>query len=334
MTVQRRPARDFAVGLARAFGGALFFSLPLLMTMEMWWLGFYMDRARLAVFLALFVPALVGLCHYAGFEETDTWWDDVRDAFVALFVGFVTAGLMLGLTGVLEAGVPLRETVGQIAIEAIPASIGAALAEALFGDDQPKSERKKRGTGYGGELFLMAAGAIFFAFNIAPTEEMILLAAKATGWRVVAAVLFSLLLMHAFVYAIEFSGRHTPPEGTQPWSVFLRFTVVGYAIVLVMSAYVLWTFGRLDHSSLEFQVAASQIVSDGLLVFRQRRGTRVVVIPKRIGFRDHRVLKRPQVAPAQAVDHVVLHRRVQPFERGHAGAPTGLGAALSGQSLG
>jgi hypothetical protein len=32
--------RVFLVGLGRAFGGALIFSLPMLMTMEMWWLGF------------------------------------------------------------------------------------------------------------------------------------------------------------------------------------------------------------------------------------------------------------------------------------------------------
>jgi putative integral membrane protein (TIGR02587 family) len=261
VSAERRPPRDFAIGLARAFGGALFFALPLLMTMEMWWLGFYMDRARLALFLVLFVPVLIGLSHYAGFEETDTWWDDVRDAFVALFVGFVTAAVMLAVTGVLDWGVPLRETVGQITIEAIPASVGAALAESLFGADEPGAERRKRETGYGGELFLMAVGAIFFAFNIAPTEEMVLMAAKATGWRVVVAVLLSVALMHAFVYAVEFSGRHTPPEGTQPASVFLRFTVVGYAIVLLMSAYVLWTFGRLDDSSLGFQVATTVVLA-------------------------------------------------------------------------
>ena len=33
----------FAVDLLRAFGGAMLFSLPMLMTMEMWWLGFYME---------------------------------------------------------------------------------------------------------------------------------------------------------------------------------------------------------------------------------------------------------------------------------------------------
>jgi putative integral membrane protein (TIGR02587 family) len=257
----RKPPREFGIGLARAVGGAIFFALPLFMTMEMWWLGFYMDRLRLALFVAVFIPVLVGLSHYAGFEETDRWSDDVRDAFVALFVGFSTSAFVLTLAGIVEFGMPIRETAGQITLAAIPASVGAALAEALLGSELPDDERKRRTMGYGGELFLMAAGAIFFAFNIAPTEEMMIVAIKMDGWRLVIAVILSLVLMHAFVYAVEFRGQHVPPEGTEAWSLFLRFTVVGYAVVLLMSAYVLWTFGRLDNSSLDYRMSATIVLA-------------------------------------------------------------------------
>ena len=30
------------------------------------------------------------------------------------------------------------------------------------------------------------------------------------------------------------------------WGVFFRFTIVGYSVALLLSLYVLWTFGRLD----------------------------------------------------------------------------------------
>jgi putative integral membrane protein (TIGR02587 family) len=260
-TVARRPAREFGIGLARAFGGAMFFALPLFMTMEMWELGFYMDRLRLATFLAVFIPVLIGLSHYAGFEETDRWSDDVRDAFVALLVGFITAAMVLTLGGVVQLGMPLRESIGQITLAAIPASVGAALAESLLGSLSEGEERKRRGLGYAGELFLMAAGAIFFAFNIAPTEEMMLVAVKMSRWSIAAAGVISLLLMHAFVYAVEFRGRHVPQEGVGKVGLFFRFTVVGYAIVLFMSGYVLWTFGRLDDSSLDFQLATTIVLA-------------------------------------------------------------------------
>ena len=258
---QRKPAHEFAIGVARAFGGAMFFALPLFMTMEMWELGFYMDRLRLATFLAVFVPVLVGLSHYAGFEETDRWRDDVRDAFVALLVGFVTAAAVLMLGGIVSLAMPLRESIGQVTLAAIPASVGATLAESLLGSPGENEERKRRETGYGGELFLMAAGAIFFAFNIAPTEEMMLVAVKMSRWNIVVAGVLSLLLMHAFVYAVEFRGRHVREEGVRRLALFFRFTVVGYAIALIMSAYVLWTFGRLDNSALGFQISTTIVLA-------------------------------------------------------------------------
>ena len=44
-TADVETSADYARGLARACGGALLFALPLLMTMEMWSLGFEMARA-------------------------------------------------------------------------------------------------------------------------------------------------------------------------------------------------------------------------------------------------------------------------------------------------
>lgn len=43
------PTRRFVIGLARAFGGALIFSMPMFMTMELWQLGFAADRVRIAI---------------------------------------------------------------------------------------------------------------------------------------------------------------------------------------------------------------------------------------------------------------------------------------------
>ena len=51
---------DYALGLARAFGGAVIFAFPLMMTMEMWQFGFSMDRLRLAVFLLAVSAVVVG----------------------------------------------------------------------------------------------------------------------------------------------------------------------------------------------------------------------------------------------------------------------------------
>jgi hypothetical protein len=65
--------RQFLIALARAFGGALLFVLPLLMTMERWELGSAMPPLRLALFLLAMFPLLGPLAYHAGIEESFGW---------------------------------------------------------------------------------------------------------------------------------------------------------------------------------------------------------------------------------------------------------------------
>ena len=179
----RKANRDFAIASARAFGGAIIFSLPLMMTMEMWWLGFYMDRFRLVLFLVLTVPVLAVLSHYAGFERADGPIDLVLNAFTALAVGFIASAFILVLLHVLQPGNSLDELIGKIVLQAIPGAIGAMLARSQLGargldedDDDPNEEvEEARRDTYAGELFLAGIGAMFMAFNVAPTDEMVLI---------------------------------------------------------------------------------------------------------------------------------------------------------------
>jgi putative integral membrane protein (TIGR02587 family) len=235
----------FWVGLARAFGGAVIFSLPLLMTMEMWWLGLYMDRARLALLLVILIPLLVFLSHYIGFEPTFEPKDDIVDAFVAFAVGFIASVIVLTLFHIIQLGMPFEEVMGKVVLQAVPGSIGAMLARA-----QILGEQERQPSSYAGELFIMAAGALFLALNVAPTEEMILLAYHMTEWHAVALALASLLIMHAFVYAVDFHGGEAHPPDVSLSQLFLRFTMTGYAIVLLMSMFTLWLFGRADSVAL------------------------------------------------------------------------------------
>lgn len=238
--------RRFGVGLARAFGGALLFAFPLLMTMEMWWLGFYMDRFRLLLLLLILVPLLIGLSYYAGFEENMRWKGVLLDAFAAYAVGCIAAAVLLLLFAVLTLRMSAQEMIGKVVLQAVPGSIGAILARSQLGGPKAEDKERRLGAGYGGELFLMAAGALFLSFNVAPTEEMVLISYQMTAWHTIALALGSLLLLHAFVYTMEFSGQVVLPPTTPLWSAFLRFTVVGYALALLISFYILWTFGRTD----------------------------------------------------------------------------------------
>src|SRR5215207_2219440 len=146
-TSQRTPNHLFLIALARAFGGAIVFSLPMLMTMEMWWLGFYADRVRLALFVAAVIPLLVGLSHFIGFEPTFDWIEDVIDAFVALAVGFIAGAVTLSLFDEIGPEMSWDEIFGKIALQAVPGSIGAMLSESQLGPGDRHGEEELRAAG-------------------------------------------------------------------------------------------------------------------------------------------------------------------------------------------
>ena len=245
-TTHARADAQFAQGLARAFAGAVIFGLPLLMTMEMWWLAFTMQPTRLAVLVALFLPLLVALSWHVGFEPTFDWKEDILDALVAFAVGTATAVVVLSLLGALTTEMGPREWVGKVSLQAVPGSIGALLAQSTLGEAGAGSDVRGGRTTYFSELFIMAIGALFLAFNVAPTEEVLLIALQMSEAQALVLALASLAVMHAFVYSVAFRGR--PQEhGQAPWwSLLARFTVVGYAIALLLAGFLLWAFGRLD----------------------------------------------------------------------------------------
>jgi putative integral membrane protein (TIGR02587 family) len=259
--------RIYGLGLARAFGGAIIFGLPLLMTMEMWFLGFAANPARLALFLLANLVVLVGLSRFGGFEHTSSLFEDMMDALAASGVGVLASAAALTLFGLLRFDMPMDQIVGMVAIQSIPASFGAMLARKQLsaGNDSEKDDeiegRAAGATGYGGQLFLMMSGALFLAFNTAPTEEMVLIGLKMTAWHSLALIFVSLALLHTLVFAVGFAGQEQSPEGYGLGRTFLAYTIPGYGIAMLVSFYVLWTFGRADGSELSVIAGAVAVLS-------------------------------------------------------------------------
>jgi putative integral membrane protein (TIGR02587 family) len=255
--------RRFLVGLGRGAAGAMLFGIPMLMTMELWELGFYIEQTRLLILLLVNIPLLIVLAHLIGFERTSTFWQAVRDALTAFALGIVMSGAALVMLGVLKADMPLATIIGKIAIQAVPASIGAMLGRSQLGgqDDDEADETSgsaddgdaggqavsdSLSTNYVRELFLMAIGALFLNLNVAPTEEVVLISYKMTNWHALLTILVSIAIMHCFVYAVSFRGGHRMPEDSSRWPIFFRYTLPGYMVAMLISLNVLWIFGRLD----------------------------------------------------------------------------------------
>lgn len=252
--------RDFG----RAAGGALIFSLPMLMTAEMWSLGFSMDRARMLALLRIALPLLVGLSHRIGFEEGRGWMISLRDSLLALGIGGAVCTAILWIFGVIDTGMGRDEIIGKVAVQIVPAAIGALLARSQF--VSPNSEEEGEGapeTGdtYAGELFLMGMGALFLGLNVAPTDEVMEISYGMTDWQALLLAGLSPALMHGFVYAVAFTGGSDLSPDTPWWSAFARFTLPGYAIALLISFGLLWLFGRMDGMSLDGAIVAATVLA-------------------------------------------------------------------------
>ena len=100
----------------------------------------------------------------------------------------------------------------------------------------------------------MGVGALLLGFNVAPTEEMVLISYQMTVWHGAGADPafagdHARLRLHR-----RFTGGTELSPDTPWWSAFVRFTLPGYVLAAAISLYLLWTFGRLDETRLR-QVA-------------------------------------------------------------------------------
>ncbi|HJU42896.1 MAG TPA: TIGR02587 family membrane protein [Vicinamibacterales bacterium] len=228
----------------RGFAGAVLFSFPMLMTMEMWSLGVSIEPARLMLFVVVHLVLLAGMASYARHDEAVVTTRDVLDAFAAYGVGVLAAVPVLFLFDVVDTGMSISAITRTIAVQAAPAAFGAMVAHLEI--DEPAADiGPGHPHGFASSAFLMAVGALYLCSSLASTEEMMLIAYKMSVWQIGGLMVFSLVMMQLFdEYAIEqdLGGA----GGESAWSASLAMTAIGYAIALVISVYILWTFGRTD----------------------------------------------------------------------------------------
>ncbi|HVK82243.1 MAG TPA: TIGR02587 family membrane protein, partial [Verrucomicrobiae bacterium] len=234
--------------LGRAIVGAALFALPLFMTMEMWDLGASVDPARIAAMLVVFLPALVALSYYAGFERAFGLIDHLLDAFAAIAVAALIAMATLALLGVFGADEPIDTFIAKVALVTPPAAIGALLADKQLGRGERSADAVA--SSYPARLFLMAMGALFVAFNVAPTEEMVLIAYQISAGQALLLAFVSLAALHALLFWADLPGRVRRRVDQRFAATLLPYSLGGYGVCAVLCAYLLWTFGRLDGASL------------------------------------------------------------------------------------
>jgi putative integral membrane protein (TIGR02587 family) len=257
-----RPISKSLQEYARGVAGGLLFSLPLLYTMEVWWTGFLVPPWRLAVYVLGTFALLLGYNHYVGIREDGSFADVIIDSFEEMGIGFVAAAVVLWLLGQITLEMPADEVLGKIVIEAMTVAIGVSVGTAQLGGngDTDKGMGKGAGEGtgedtgegtgedpidIGGQLVVALCGAVLFAANVAPTEEIVMIAVEVTAGRLIGLVVFSLVLAALVLYYSEFAGARRHVRFDRHHDVLVG-SVITYAVALVASGLILWFFGRFD----------------------------------------------------------------------------------------
>ena len=265
------PWADEALDVVRAVSGGLLFGIPLLYTMEVWWVGTYTEPTRvLGVLLLTFLPVWF-LNRTSGFRSgKDVRLSDaVMDSIETVAIGIVTAGALLVLLQEITPATPLNEAVGKLAFEAMPFSIGIALAQHFLrrgrdeDDDGEDAESDDKLHATVADVGATLIGAIFIAFNIAPTDEVPMIASALGAYSLIAVIVVSLVVSYCIVFVAGFSNEEQRRTQLGIFQHPISETVFSYLVALVAAGVVLWYFQRLD-AGAPWQLTLSHIIVLGL----------------------------------------------------------------------
>lgn len=257
----RESLREYGRGIA----GGLLFSLPLLYTMEVWSTGITTHPRSVLLYLVCTFVLLLGYNRHGGFRRDVRWSEVFTDSIEELGLGLLISLGVLFLIGRIHPGSSPQEAVGLVVVEAGTVAIGVSVGTAQLGagnggkaDDTSRLESTRDVLG---QLVIAFCGSVLFAANVAPTEEVLLIAVETPPWRLLGLAVLSLLLGGLILYQLDFARAHRFARRRLRRDV-LAGTVVTYAIALVSSALVLWFFGRFDGNGLA--VCVAQVVVLGL----------------------------------------------------------------------
>lgn len=252
--------------MARAVSGAFIFAVPLLYTMEMWEIGAAADLWKLLLFLGVAFAAAFGLARTrsGGFKPDTDLFGGLEQAVDVVAVGLVTAVVVLAALGRIHGGEPPDSILGKVILQAVPLSLGAAVANAVFG----RGERGRQGEsppspGDAGralraDIGATVVGAVFVGFAVAPTAEIPLLAAAIDTGHQLALVALSLAVSYVIVFASGYgSGRSAQPG---PFQHPVAETVLAYAVSLLVALASLALFDQIEPGHPPAHVAAMVVV--------------------------------------------------------------------------
>ncbi|MBE9118734.1 TIGR02587 family membrane protein [Lusitaniella coriacea LEGE 07157] len=242
--------------ISGASGGFLF-GIPMLYTMEVWFIGSHVRPPVLLDILIVTYTVVFLLNRVEGFRNSgrDGVLDAAAESVEALAIGLVCAAIMLVILQQITLETSLDEGIGKIVFEGVPFALGVALSRSILSGDRwssgnpSASNKNKQPNLWKDTLTDMSAtsiGAIIIAFNIAPTDEVLLLAAAASPLWLLAIIVVSLLVSYGIVFASGFTSQQKRQQQQGLFQGPLSETIFSYLISILASALMLWFFQQLS----------------------------------------------------------------------------------------
>jgi putative integral membrane protein (TIGR02587 family) len=246
--------------ISGASGGFLF-GIPLLYTMEVWFIGSYVQPPILLTVFGVTAIIILLLNRIEGFrpQESDTLPKAIAETIETLAIGITCATLTLIILRRIDLQTPLIETLGKIIFEAVPFSLGVAFSRSLLTGDgsvnldernphkhRINSKKKLLWRDTLADFAATAIGALFIAFNIAPTDEVALLAASTSAPWLLILIVASLIISYCIVFAAEFTNYNRRHKQQGLFQAPQTETVFSYLISLIVCMSILWFFQQLS----------------------------------------------------------------------------------------
>ena len=254
--------REYGRGLA----GGLMFAMPLLFTMEVWWAGFVLHPLRILLYVAATFAILLLYNRFVGLRRDATLTEVAIDSVEEMGLGLVVAALVLWLTGRIGGDMGVEEIAGKIIMEAMTVAIGVSVGTAqlgVAGDGEEGVDGEEEGCdskAYLPQVAVALCGAVLFAANIAPTDEIRVIAMEISALKLLLVCLFSLFLCELILHFAEFKGSVDFIANDNLTQRF-RGLLTTYAVSLVASAGTLWFFGKMDEQPASIMIAQSVILA-------------------------------------------------------------------------
>jgi putative integral membrane protein (TIGR02587 family) len=227
----RKEGRD----LMRAIAGGAIVGMPLLYTMEMWQHGMVLSEWHLLMLLGATLLVNFVFSYLSGFRRECTVPGAAMESVTAVGIAIVFSAVVLWLIGEIQFAMSAAEIIGKVFVEAAAVSIGISFASAqVEGRSRTGENNGQAAHNSGGlaetpnernlspsdrqlradlrEFAAALAGSTVFALNVAPTEEITVIAGRLSPLQLLGVLGTSTLLCYVILFASEFREHRVHEE--------------------------------------------------------------------------------------------------------------------------